>query len=86
MKVVHQKIKGERKKFKKTVVSLQKFKKKVVHEQLKKLKLNITKRISIETFKKKTTILNAKFAAGEITRSQWNEYTIMLKSWKTITR
>jgi len=46
----------------------------------------VSKRITKTYYKDKITLLNAKFAQGLITKSQYTQYTSMLKKWTTINK
>jgi len=84
MKEVVKKVKTERKENTKKINELKKFKKTVVIKQLKTYGIIVNTQITKSYFDEKVTFLNAKFAKGEITKSQWTQYTTMLKKWVTI--
>jgi len=70
MRKVARKVRTQRKKFEKQVRGLKKFKTTIVKKQIKKLGLPKHK-ISKKEYKSKVTVLNAKFAEGLITRTEW---------------
>jgi hypothetical protein len=85
MRKVARKVRTQRKKFEKQVRGLKKFKSTIVKKQIKKIGIPKHK-ISRKEYKSKVTILNAKFAQGLITRTEWLMYTTQLRSWVVISR
>jgi len=53
---------------------------------MKTLGIMVNQTITKTYYHDKVTLLNAKLAEGLITKSQWTQYTGILKKWKVVTK